>query len=214
MRRRVNAPFLYTARELGRAIKLLRFTARPSPTIWDRFPYRMGPFAFITSDNAPPPDKEWAQRVLVDLAITFVQLRQKPRRPRRAAYSVADRALRRLRDTFKAAGASAQSIDQIVEQAKAALAQAMQRPPPRRDDPVRDWYLEKLLFVWEASGGATHTTVKGKGDEARGGQLVQFLQLASEPVFRYCDEKLLSPYAAREIVRKLLTERKPDCPRD
>jgi hypothetical protein len=162
----------------------------------------MGPFAFITSDNAPPPDKEWAQRVLVDLAITLVQLRQKPGPPTRATYRVADRAIRRLQDTFKAASVSAQSIDAISEQAKEALDQARQRPPRRHDDPVRDWYLENLLFVWECCGGATHTSGKGAG-----GQLVQFLQFASEPVFRHCGQKLLTPYAARGAVRKLRDRR-------
>jgi hypothetical protein len=172
----------------------------------------MGPFAFITSDDAPPLDKECAQRLLVDLAITFLQLRQIPKRPNRVAYGVADRAVRRLRDTFKAASVSAQGID--IEQAEAALSQAMQRPPPRGDDPVRDWYVERLCWLWEQCGGATHTSVKGKGDEARGGLLVQFLQIASDPVFRHCGLKLLTPPAAREIVRKLLAERKPVRSRD
>jgi hypothetical protein len=197
----VSNPFPYTARELRKAVKLLRFTARPSATIWDGFPYRI-PVAFITSEDAPPLDRERAQRVLVDLAITFVQLRQKPQRPTRASVRVAERAVRRLRDTFKAAGASAQSIDQIVEQTEAALAQPMQRPPRRRDDPVRDWYLENLCWLWEQCGGATHTSGK-----TNAGQLVQFLQLASEPVFRHCGQKLLTPYAARGAVRKLRAER-------
>jgi hypothetical protein len=192
-------------------MRLLPFTARPSPANWGGFPYRMP--AVITSDDRPH-DKDWARTMLESLANTFVSLRQELRqnlkRPSQAAYRVADSAVRRFRNDFKAVGVSkvaGASIDQIVGQALAALEQAMQRPPTRRDDPVRDWYLENLLSVWEKCGGATHSSVKGKGDEARGGKLIQFLQLACEPVFRRCGLKPLTPGAARGAVRKLLAER-------
>jgi hypothetical protein len=85
---------------------------------------------------------------------------------------------------------------------------------PRAVTIRRDWYFENLLSVWEECGGETHSSVKGTGDEARAGPLVQFLQFASEPVFRHCDLKLLTPGAAREIVRKLLAERKLGRSRD
>jgi hypothetical protein len=98
-------------------------------------------------------------------------------------------------------------VDLLAEMAREAKAysDARYRRRYRRTNWARDWYVEKLLFVWESCGGATRKSAK----DGRGGPMVRFIQCASDPVFRAGDHKPLSAGAAREIVRKLLAERRP-----
>ena len=69
----------------------------------------------------------------------------------------------------------------------------------RRDDPVDDWYLENLLSVRDRAAARRICPLKAEATRPVGGPLVRFLQLASEPEFRRCGQKLLTPHAARGL---------------
>ena len=67
-------------------------------------------------------------------------------------------------------------VDKLAELARVAKAHfdTRYRQRSRRTKWAQDWYVEKLLFVWESCGGATRTS----------GPIIHFIQCACGPVWQ------------------------------
>lgn len=205
----MSVPFHYTAGQRTAIRALLPFSPPPSASIWDTFPYRLP--AFIASGDGQTRDENWAFTMLENVGGTVFDLDNEFHRTARGrvAYEDVIRATPSYQVRLIAAGmvAENQLVSEIAARAE-ALSREQHPKRPTRADPVRDWYLEKLLYVWEQCGGETHASA----NDASGGPLVRFLRLASSPIFAKSSRKPLTAYAARGAVRKLLGERRRRSP--
>jgi hypothetical protein len=211
----VNTPFRYTAGYRAKIRDLLPLTP-PRTQVWSSPPLRLP--TIIPSSTVQVQTVTWALTTLERLANMFLDF-ENEFRVGFYTYRDIEAALNRARVLACKTSAMRQRADSLAEMAREAKARfdARKRQSFRRTDWVRDWYFEKLLFVWEQCGGATRASAKC----GHGGPLVRYLQLTSGPVFARCrtsDEsstqsetrhrKALTADAAVGAVRKLLTERR------
>jgi hypothetical protein len=219
-------PFRYTANERIRIRELLPLTP-PCTQTWSSPPLRLP--TVVPSGRVQVQTVEWALTTLEQLADMFLVYERDFRLPL-YTYRDLEEALNRAHtlasQTLLGADKRRDDVDKLAKMAREAKAyfDARYRQRYRRTNWARDWYVEKLLFVWESCGGATHTS----------GPTIDFILCASSPVFAPRNEKknlrpVLAPSnekketnlqasehkpftapAAREIVRKLLKERRPN----
>jgi hypothetical protein len=201
----VNAPFCYTARYRAKIRELLPLTP-PRTRTWSSPPLRLP--AILPSSTVQVQTVEWALTTLERLANMFLDY-ESEFRVGLYTYRDIEAALNRARGLVSKTSASARMrrhdalLAEMAREAKAHF-DARYRQRFRRTNWARDWYFEKLLFVWEQCGGATLASAK----DGHGGPLVHFLQLASGPVFARCDRQALTADAGRGIVRKLLHDKR------
>jgi hypothetical protein len=201
----VNAHFRYTAGDRAKIRKLLPL-APPRTQTWSSLPLRLP--TIVPSNAGQVQTAGSALTMLEQYANMFFGF-ENLFRIGLYTYRDIEAHLNQAR-VLAVKTAMHQRAEQLAEMAREAKAyfDARYQRRSQRTDWVQDWYLEKLLSVWERCGGDMHMSVR-----ARGSPLLQFLLLASEPVYQLCDRKLLTRNAARETVRKLLTERRPGRPR-
>jgi hypothetical protein len=212
-------PFAYTAQQwaLIRA-ELPKKRAPASNPQWATVPLRLPAIVYSPSPGGRPRGKRWARRALESAARTFLDLetaaserrRQRPNRQeilRTVNHLIA--LLMKAPDAAFKANAHAEFATQAEAWAAAETWAAAigARGRGASVDTYRDWLFERLLFIWEECGGATHVSV----DRGGGGPLVRFLRAACDPVLECSGRrrKTLTEHQARGAVRKLLQERRP-----
>jgi hypothetical protein len=202
-----NSPFAYTAQQWAAILAELPKRAPASNPQWATFPVRLPAIVYSPSPGGQPRGEQWARWALEWAARTFLDFetaaseRQRQRSTRKDILQAAAR-LRTTPDAASRASAIAEFIAQSEAWATAGHARGRGRPV----DANRDWWFERLLFIWEQCGGDTHVSV----NDERGGPLVRFFRTACDPVFEECSgRQRLTVHQARGAVRKLLQERRP-----